>query len=1014
DEPGAGLGEVIAARRRAAVITQRELAERAGLSVGAVRDIEQGRTRSPRPAAIRKLGTVLGLSAEELAPHVGSALRLRVLGPLEVSVRARPVDLGPPKQRAVLAVLALSPNTPVHRDAIAEAVWGGSSPDGSASLIPTYVSQLRRALHVGRPARRRELLVSEGRRYRLVVEDDEHDLLEFRSLVRRASLATDPAAELDLLERAARLFRGEPLADFEDLQSLPEVAAIRFERTTAVLDLADVALDLGEPEVVLSRLRHLATVEPLHSGVLAKLMLALAADGQTAAALRVFETTRRELADELGLDPDDVLMAARQRVLRQEVPRARATPVVAVPAQLPPDTADFTGRRDDTAQVRGFLSESGGVTVVCAITGAGGMGKTALAVHVGHLVRHLFPDGQLHLDLRGASPGPVPPGEALAEVLRALGVPEASLPNTERERAALFRTLLADRRMLVVLDNARDPAHVRPLLPGSPGCAVLITSRHNMAVLPGVRACRLDPLSEAESVALLCRVAGSADTAGARALARLCGGLPLALRVAGARAGIRNGWGTEDDRGLDEFEVDDLSVAASIGLSVDLLGDRASTLFRSLGLLESADFPTAVAARLLDVDEAVAEAALADLRRVHLVDHRHGSHHAMHDLVRLYAARRAEADPEPVRTAALRRVLRWYLACTRRAAVVMRPTAKQWRNDTEDEPGVSITSPERALAWMEAERANTTSLMRQALTDPALDDLGVLMVQASQSAFNERGVSEQWEECLRLAREVTRRTGDLVMRAYVLQGLARSVGCYDGATSTGLYVEAVALFREAGDRRGELFTLVNLGVAHHVAGRLSEAVACYEEARDRSHDVDRRVEGYALVNIASVHRELGRTDLAVDHDLRALAVARELGDRHFEFDVTDDLACTHRAAADYPAAIAAHTDALALARELKDPIREAIVRASLGSTHLAEGDAVAATAALSRAAEVFAASGEAHEHGRTLHQLGRAHLATGEHAAARTCLRRSLALLDGVKSREVEEVRALLAGLPDR
>lgn len=997
-----GLGEVIAARRRAVVITQQELAERAGLSVGAVRDIEQGRTRSPRPAAIRRLGTVLGLTAEELAPRTGSPLRLSVLGPLEASLRARPVDLGPPKQRAVLAVLALSPNTSVHRDAIVEAVWGGSTPDGSAGLIPTYVSQLRRALRVERPARRRELLVSEGRRYRLVVTDDEHDLLEFRSLVRQAEESGDPEAELDLLARAARLFRGEPLADFEDLRSLPEVAAIRFERVESLLALADVGLALGRPEVVLPRLRGAADAEPLHSGVQARLMLALAADGQAAAALRVFETARRGLADELGLDPDGVLLAARQRVLRQEL-SAAAEPPVAVPAQLPPDTADFTGRRAETARLCGLLTVPSRATVVCAITGAGGMGKTTLAAHVGHRVRHLFPDGQLHLDLRGTSRNAVPPSEALAEALRALGVPPSSLPNTERERATLYRSVLADRKVLVVLDDARDPAHVRPLLPGSAGSAVVITSRHNMAVLPGVRTCGLDPLSEAESVALLCHVAGSGDTAGARAQARRCGGLPLALRVAGARAGIGDGWAPAG--GLAEFEVDDMSVAASFGVSVDLLDDRAAALFGALGLLESPRFSVPVAARLLDVAEADAAAALAALTRVHLVDRRLG----MHDLVRLYAAERAAAEFEPVRRAALRRVLRWYLASARQASLLVKPAIRMWEDGTEGEPGAPLATADQAMAWLESERANLMSLLRQALSDAGLDDLGVLLMRSLQAAFNEWGVSERWEENLRLAREVTRRTGDLAQQGYVVQALARSVGCYDLAASRALYVEAIGLYRAAGDHGNELHARINLGVSLHNSGDLAGAVSCYEDALAGGRADDRRVEGYALVNLAAAHRDLGRADLAVDQDHRALAVARDLGDRHLEFDVTDDLACTYRALADHPAAVAAHEAALDLARELNDPIREAIVHSSLGSTLLASGHAAAATRVLLQAVTALEESGEDHEHGRALHLLGRAHLGTGHLGAARSCLRRALALLTRLKSREVDDVRALLA-----
>ncbi|MEV8436114.1 tetratricopeptide repeat protein [Actinosynnema sp. NPDC051121] len=1009
-----GLGKIVAARRRALVMTQQELADRAGLSVGAVRDVEQGRTRSPRPAAIRRLGAALGLSAEDLVPHASSPLRLRVLGPLEVSVRSRPVDLGPPKQREVLAVLALSPGTPVHRDAILDAVWGGSSSEASVGLLQTYVSQLRRVLRVGRPARRRELLVSEGKRYRLAVSDDEeHDLLEFRALVRQAAGAGGREAELELLERALGLFRGEPLAELESLQSLPEIAGIRSERVAAVLALADAGLDLGRPDVVLPRLRVAAEAEPLHSGVQARLMLTLAANGQTAAALKVFETARRALGEELGVAPDHVLLAARHRVLRRQLPAAPDAPAAVVPAQLPPDTADFTGRRAETARLAGILSQPRAATVVCAITGAGGMGKTALAVHVGHRVRHLFPDGQLHLDLRGAGRDAVPAGEALAEMLRALGMPESSLPNTERERAAMFRSVLADRKVLVVLDDARDPAHVRPLLPGSAGSAVLVTSRHNMAVLPGVHGCGLDPLPEAESVALLSRVADLAATPETRAHARRCGGLPLALRVTGARAKVRKSWSTGEN-GLGSFELDDLSVAATFALSVDLLDDHASTLFRALGLLEGPDVSVPVAARLLDVAEADAAAALAGLAQVHLV--RQGAHdrHSMHDLVHAYAAELAAAEPAAFRSQALDRVLRWYLVSARRASALVKPLIEFWPSDTGDEPGMPLTSRHHAMAWLEAERANLMSLMRQALSDPALDDLGVLFVQALQSGFNEWGVSEKWEENLHLAREITRRKGELAKQAFVVQCIARSVTCYDLQNGVELYSEAISLARAAGDHTSELPSLINLGVALHNAGNLTEAARFYEEALVRGRELDPRVEGYALANLAAVHRDLGRTDSAVEYAERALSIARESGDQHFQVDVMDDLACTHRARGDYATAFAAHSAALHLARELNDPIREAIVQASTGSTHLADGEADAAIQVLFQAVAVFEESGEDHEYGQALHLLGRAHLVTGDVAAARFCLQRALAVLSRLRAREVGEVQALLNDLPDR
>lgn len=298
---GKTVGHLIAERRRATGITQKELAERSCLSIGAVRDIEQGRTARPRPAALRNLFRVIGLDHEHLSYCLtATPWRFRVLGPFAVTCNGVPVDVGSARQRAVLGLLALSPNDFVHRDAIADALWTDRSAKTARRLVPAAVSRLRRALAKAARTAKRELLVSDGPRYRLVVHVDEHDLLRFRHLVR----AEDH-------EAALRLFHGDPLADLPDLHSLPEHTTIRIEHTDAVLAYADIA----PAGAALPHLRAASAAEPLHTGVQAKYLLALAGTGQTAVALRHFEVVRQQLADELGMAPDDVLLAARRRIL---------------------------------------------------------------------------------------------------------------------------------------------------------------------------------------------------------------------------------------------------------------------------------------------------------------------------------------------------------------------------------------------------------------------------------------------------------------------------------------------------------------------------------------------------------------------------------------------------------------------------------------------------------------------------------------------------------------------------
>jgi DNA-binding SARP family transcriptional activator/tetratricopeptide (TPR) repeat protein/DNA-binding XRE family transcriptional regulator len=1000
----ATLGDMIVQRRRAAALTQRELASLVGLSVGAVRDIEQGRTRRPHPQSLRRLASALGLSDDELLrlAEPATAFRLSVLGPLRAALGDRVVDLGPPQQRTVLGLLALSPNTEVHRESIVDAIWAGRSTDGAVPLIHTYVSGLRRALNTGVPeGERRTPLVSRGPHYQLVVADEELDLLEFRAHVRDEDFAS-----------ALRLVRGAPVADLDCLHELPQTTAIRFEHIAAVLGYADAALARGESADVLPHLRGLAETEALNTGVHARLMLALAATGQTGLALRHYDLVRRRLAAELGLSPDQVLVDAHERILR-------GSPVVVRrgPAQLPADTADFTGRAAEVAQLRELLASATSATPVCAITGTGGVGKTTLAVHVAHRVRERFPDGQLYLDLRGASPAPTPPSEALAEMLRALGVSPGDLPTSETERAALFRTRLAESRTLVVLDNARDPAQVRSLLPGSASCAVLITSRHRMAVLPGVRAWDLAPLADDEAAALLCRVAGiPPESPDATTVARLCGGLPLAMRVTGARAtepgGLTALAGKLAADPLSELAVDDVSVTAGFRLSVDLLDDGPAHLFRCLGLLDGPDLPVPVAARLLGGTETEAEAALASLHRVNLVNRADGRY-AAHDLLRMYARLRAvETDPSATRLASLRRVLAWYLATARRGCELVEPFTGRGAGGADDEPGLELDSREQGERWVSSERVNLLALTRQALLVPELADLGLHLVRAQSWVFGLVRYNEQWEQILWLANDVSRDRDDARSRRSIVAALALSVSCHDLIASRVLNEEVVELARTAGDHKSEAHALINLGVTCHQLGEPADAVDCYERARVIGHEHDRRIEGYALANLAASNRELGYLDRAAEYNQQAIDLAGESGDRHLEFQAIDDLACTLRAAGDYPAALAAHEAALRVIGELGgDPLHEGPVLMSIGVTRLALGEPAAVLDVTAKAVRCFEAVGDRLRLGQALHLLGQAHHRLGDIPSARSHLRRAVAILTPLKVPDAEAAKTLLDGL---
>src|SRR5215469_1643474 len=571
----ARLAELVRDRRRAAGLTQRQLATAAGVSVGVVRDLEQGRTGQPRRRSVERISAALRVGLDPDGPPPGppggpdseaaedqgatappaaagggdeaaGRLRLRVLGSLTAWRDGTAVVLGPARQRAVLGLLAAQPNSLVRREAICEALWEGDPPATAVSMIQSYVSRLRRLLDPARsPGGADSLLVAAGSGYRLQVTGEELDLIAFGQLCARARAAAragQPAAACALYEQALELWQGEPLADIDELRGHPAVAGLAQQWTAAVEEYGDAASGQGWHSRVLPPLRALAVREPLNERAHARLMIALAGSGQQAAALEVFDAVRRRLDDQLGVRPGAELAAAQARVLRQHIPAAAAEPAAdedpglpaaterapgepatagepaavpgsdappepagqpgewapaeygepaaspVVPRQLPAAASHFVGRAGELRALSSLLDqvrEEAGAVVISTIGGTAGVGKSTLAVQWAHQVADRFPDGQLYVNLRGFGPAasPVSPAEALRGFLDAFAIPAAQLPASQESLAGLYRSLLSGRRVLVVLDNARDAAQVRPLLPGSGRCAVVITSRSQLTGL---------------------------------------------------------------------------------------------------------------------------------------------------------------------------------------------------------------------------------------------------------------------------------------------------------------------------------------------------------------------------------------------------------------------------------------------------------------------------------------------------------------------------------------------------
>ncbi|HEV8165851.1 MAG TPA: NB-ARC domain-containing protein, partial [Actinomycetota bacterium] len=521
------------------------------------------------------------------------------------------------------------------------------------------------------------------------------------------------------------------------------------------------------------------------------------------------------------------------------------------PAQLPADIADFTGRDEQVKRLSDLLSGTGasgdpGAVRIAVVAGSGGLGKTSLAVHAAHRVRRRFPDGQLYVDLLGATAAPLLPGDVLARFLRDLGVDGRDIPVDEDERAARYRTTLARRRMLVVLDNARDAAQVRPLLPGSASSAVLVTTRSRMPDLASTKLVDLDVLDDDEALKLFVKVVGeeraAAEPEATAELLDACAGLPLAIRICAARLVTRSGWTiramagrlTDEHRRLDEMRAGDLAVRASFEVSftslppnTDKQGIDPALAFRLLGLWQGSSISAAAAAALFGVPGYSAEDALEVLVDTHLLESVTTDRYRFHDLLRVYAAERAGDDLTAAeRDAALTRLLTWYMRTTDAAASALAPHRYNIPLDADADaeaqpPG--FTGAEDALAWYDRERANIVTATRQAAAS-GRHDIAWRLPAPLYLIFNSRG---NWADCIathRIALDSARQAGNRQGEAWVLNTLGLALGVTGESESIGYFEQALDIRREVGDRIGEAQAANNLADAYEALGRGAEAI----------------------------------------------------------------------------------------------------------------------------------------------------------------------------------------------
>jgi DNA-binding SARP family transcriptional activator len=605
-------------------------------------------------------------------------LRISVLGPLTISVGGVVLKSRPPGERAVLGLLALAGGDLVPLWSVIDAVWPEEPPPSAAGIVHSYVSRLRRVLGKADSA---QVLVRDGAGYRLNVTAAELDLLGYRDLVAGADAAQaggDVEAAAGMYERAFGMWRREPLSDVAALREHPALVALADRHRASVLAHAGIVTGDGQPGRALPFLRAVCASRPLDEEPHSVLMTALAGAGRQAEALAVYGEARQRLADQLGVDPGIEMQAVHARILKQNIPvMAGKASGGRSPFQLPALPADFTGRAAETTSLVEILvpaPDQPGVPLA-VVTGPPGAGKTTLALRAAHALAAQFPDGQLWVHLAGTSVRPREPGEVLGEFLRTLGMHGSAVPATMAERAACYRSRLAGHRVLVVADDACAAGQVLPLLPGSPGCALLVTSRSAMEGLDGARLLPLGMMPAADGVELLGRIAGAdraaAEPEAAASLVQACGGLPLALRIAGARLAARPSWSlgmlanriSNVGSKLRELESPDLSVRTSIASSYSELPSAVGRAFRLLAVHGAADFAEWVVAAVCGVSEPDGAAILTELVSRSLVmplsaDATGEPRYRLHDLLREFASEKlSEQEPPAAVRAATGRLL---------------------------------------------------------------------------------------------------------------------------------------------------------------------------------------------------------------------------------------------------------------------------------------------------------------------------------------------------------------------
>jgi DNA-binding SARP family transcriptional activator len=959
-----------------------------------------------------------------------AALSFAVLGPVRARRGEEAVGTGSPQQRALLAALLLREGRTATAAELIDALWGEEPPSQALAALRTYASRLRKVLDPG-------VLVSESGGYAVRgLGEGALDLAVAQELAAEAEKARgagDPGRARAALGRALALWDGEALAGVPGPYADAQRVRLEEWRLQLLESRLDMDLEQGCHAEAVSELTALTAEHPLRERLRELLMLALYRSGRQAEALAVYTDTRQLLADELGVDPRPGLRELQQRILRADpglaepsspAPEPAAAPVR--PAQLPATVPDFTGRSAFVAELGEVLaSAEGRVMAVSAVAGIGGVGKTTLAVHVAHQARAAFPDGQLYVDLQGAGAASAEPETVLGSFLRALGTMDSAIPDSLEERAALYRSVLDGRRVLVLLDNARDAAQVRPLLPGTEGCAALVTSRVRMVDLAGAHLVDLDVMSPDEALSLFTKIVGEERVASEREAAldvvAACGFLPLAIRIAASRLAARRTWTVsvlaaklaDERRRLDELQAGDLAVKATFELGYGALEPPQARAFRLLGLADGPDISLAAAAAVLDLPPEETEDLLESLVDTSLLESAAPGRYRYHDLVRLYARACAERDewPPSEQLAAMSRLLDFYLATAAVVYAMERPGDRLVDHlEPTSYPGLEFGDRHGAQDWLYAEAVCLLACAAQcagrAETLPRAIDLLWAAHDLSESGANSKG----YEATSKALLESARLHGDPRSEARALTTLVNVhhvSGRFEQAAQEA--ERATLLAQQAGDLLPVCWAsnargIIALYQSRHQDGEehLSRAIEHFRTLGDRPGEAS------ALCNLSRIHLATGRTGSAVALAREGIEIYDAMGNSMRGANARYALGLALTQSGELDSAAERLHEALEVFRDSRQRLWEGMSLFRLAEVDLAARRPAQAAAGAEMALTVLRGIGGEWRRGNVLTVLGRALSGIGQTGRAQVCWHEAMGIYEELGSPEAAEVRALL------